>query len=86
MIRIDLTWAISGLVTLAVLIVFIRWAFYNFNGRETPVEKEDVVEQCPYCTYVFQSDRRQTILRCPRCESLLKAPGSPEPSNNGESV
>ncbi|MBI5024083.1 MAG: hypothetical protein HZC18_03685 [Candidatus Omnitrophica bacterium] len=73
----------------------IRWArnpvalfikgitlFYNFHGgkEKTAAASVEQVQQCPYCTYVFISDKQGGVVMCPRCKSYIagQAP-SPRP-------
>lgn len=77
MIRIDLIWAMAGFLGIGMVLVFVFWMFYNFTEEKTP---GGIVEQCPYCTYIFLNDRPDNAVQCPRCRSLVT------PANGGGKV
>lgn len=72
MIKVDAVMAISLFLCLLFLFVFVRWIFYNYRGGTHEPDVKNL-KQCPYCSYLFLSDKEKMIQKCPRCESYLDA-------------
>lgn len=73
MIQVDIVLAIAIFLSIALTVVFVLWIFYNFPGgkKKTAADSVEQVQQCPYCTYVFVSDKKGDVVMCPRCKSYI---------------
>ena len=71
MIKIDFALAISILLSLPLVIVFIQWVFYNYGKTDNVTYHFKYVQQCPFCTYIFYDFESKQFQMCPRCHSLI---------------
>lgn len=70
MIKIDLNWAISIYLSLALLLVFLLWIFYTYKRSES-LGLIEYLQQCPLCTHIFYSYKTTPIQQCPQCKSYI---------------
>ena len=71
MITIDIFLAIAIFLSVSLCVVFLVWIFYTFRNEKTATHDSEFVHQCPYCTYVFVSCKKEDVLVCPRCQSYI---------------
>ena len=79
MIKIDFYLAVTIIMLIPCVLVFIPWVFYTCNRNENVHDKAENLQQCQYCTYIFfgfyQHDQ---IAVCPRCHSFIATQENPE--------
>ncbi len=72
MIKLDFSLALSGILFIALALVFSPWLFYTFSKRtKGPVAGLKNLIRCPYCAHFFFGYRENALLTCPRCKSFL---------------
>lgn len=70
MIQVDLFLTIMILTSLIPGLVILNWIFYTNNDADKNTQAT-VVEQCPFCTYIFWNLNNDHYPECPRCHSLI---------------
>jgi uncharacterized paraquat-inducible protein A len=73
MIYLDFHTAVTLLLALPLVIIFVLWLFYNFHQDTVYRYPIEGLHQCPFCTYVFMVFAPQPLLKCPRCQSLISS-------------
>ena len=72
MIEIQLNWAISIYLSVAIFLVLTLWIFYNY-GTEEDYQEIDQLTQCTFCGHMFFNYRNTDIISCPLCKSYLSS-------------
>lgn len=72
MITVDLNAAIAVFLSFCLLLVFGAWVSYNFNNRTKNYPDDTDVVQCPYCMHFFSESRKENMIRCPCCKSIIE--------------
>ena len=70
---VEIVLAAAIFLSVPLVVIFALWIFYNFPGGKEKAAADSVeqVQQCPYCTYVFVSDKKGGVVMCPRCKSYI---------------
>lgn len=86
MIAVDLIWAISFLISFALLLVFVLWIFYNFfeEAKSQDVASSADLEQCPYCLSLFFDYQKSDVKTCPHCKSYVGGVGNKSEKGRGK--
>ena len=71
MIKIDFTTGITVYIIFSIGIVFSLWIFYNYRSNKE-LQNLNLLQQCPYCTYLFIDFFNKPVLMCPRCHSYIE--------------
>jgi uncharacterized paraquat-inducible protein A len=73
MIKIELSWAICLYLIFTVIAIFVLWAFFERNRKNTKINPEEkFVWQCSICTYFYVDSQNEEFSICPRCGSYNK--------------
>ena len=71
MIKIEFVTALSISLCISMMIIYGIWLVSQRGKEEMLTPSQEYVHQCPYCTFVFVTFKKEEAMRCPRCKSLI---------------